>query len=244
MQLHRNKDLQGDLNLYLLNPFRLFPQDESLRQPSSNPVAQVVVPFQEIMSKQLRPELCLQNNKGEPDLDCQYFTWKRPTKCDECGEFINDHEYYYYEKKSVDKTQRVLVQYYCCVNCYFERLPTESFKYPVNKIHKRELQPKDRLHFYQNMKTGHRYLSMQFARVPLNPDAYFHLNNGGGRDKADKISEQEEILRGAQKLKDEVIGKLVDEFNSVEVDPLNGEQLTRIMHARGINIRYIGRLCT
>ena len=47
------------------------------------------------------------------------------------------------------------------------------------------------------MKTGHRYLTMQFARVPLNPDAYFHLNNGGGRDKADKISEQEEILRGA-----------------------------------------------
>ena len=41
-----------------------------------------------------------------------------------------------------------------------------------------------------------------------------------------------------------MIGKLVDEFNSVEVDPLNGEQLTRIMHNRGINIRYIGRLCT
>jgi hypothetical protein len=92
------------------------------------------------------------------------------------------------------------------------------------------------------MKTGHRYLTMQFARVPLNPDAYFHLSNG--TDKADKISEQEEILRAAQKLKDEVIGRLINEFNSVEVDPLNGEQLTRIMHARGINISYIGRLCT
>jgi hypothetical protein len=85
---------------------RLFPQDESLRQPqSTNPNAtQQAVPIQEIMSKQLRPEIVCTNNKGEPDPDCQYFTWKRPTKCDECGEWINDYEYYFYEKKSVDKT--------------------------------------------------------------------------------------------------------------------------------------------
>ena len=31
VQLHRNKDLQEDINLYLVNPFRLFAQDESLR---------------------------------------------------------------------------------------------------------------------------------------------------------------------------------------------------------------------
>ena len=41
VQLHRNKDLQGDSNLYLINPMRLFPQDESLRQPqSTNPQQQ------------------------------------------------------------------------------------------------------------------------------------------------------------------------------------------------------------
>ena len=85
-------------------------------------------------------------------------------------------------------------------------------------------------------------MTMQFARVPLNPDAYFHLSNG--KDKADKISEQEEILRAAQKLKDEVIGKLIDDFNNLDADPLNGEQLTRVLHSRGINLRYIGRLCT
>jgi hypothetical protein len=32
VQLHRNKDLQEDYNLYLVNPFRLIPQDETLRQ--------------------------------------------------------------------------------------------------------------------------------------------------------------------------------------------------------------------
>ncbi len=77
------------------------------------------------------------------------------------------------------------------------------------------------MQFYQNMKTGHRYMTMQFARVPLNPDAYFHIS--GGKDKAEKISEQEEILRAAQKLKDEVITKMIEEFNNVEVDPLSGE---------------------
>lgn len=91
------------------------------------------------MSKQLRPELTVANNKGEPDPDCQYFTWRTPTRCDECQEWINDYEYYYFEKRSVDKTQRILVQYYCCINCYLERLPTENFKYPVNKIVKKEL---------------------------------------------------------------------------------------------------------
>jgi hypothetical protein len=91
------------------------------------------------MSKQLRPELVIGNNKGEPDPECMYFTWRKPTKCDECGEWIHDHEYYYFEKRSVDKSQRLLVQYYCCVNCFMEKLPTESFKYPVNKMVKKEL---------------------------------------------------------------------------------------------------------
>jgi hypothetical protein len=41
-----------------------------------------------------------------------------------------------------------------------------------------------------------------------------------------------------------VIGKLLDDFNNIEIDPLNGEQLSRAMHSRGINLRYIGRICT
>lgn len=99
----------------------------------------------EIMGRQLRPELVVSNNKGEPDPECMYFTWRKPTKCDECGEWIHDHEYYYFEKRSVDKSQKILVQYYCCVNCFMERLPTENFKHPVNKIVKKELQPKEKL---------------------------------------------------------------------------------------------------
>lgn len=61
---------------------------------------------------------------------------------------------------------------------------------------------------------------------------------------SEKISDQEEILRAAQKLKDEVIGKLVEELNNVEQDPLSGDQLETLMHQRGINMRILGRICT
>ncbi len=61
---------------------------------------------------------------------------------------------------------------------------------------------------------------------------------------SDKISEQEEILRAAQKLKDEVLRKLLEDFNSVDEDPMNGEQLAMCLHKRGVNIRQIGRICT
>ncbi len=63
-----------------------------------------------------------------------------------------------------------------------EKLPTESFKHPANKIVKKELPLKERLNFYQNMTNMRRFFEIQFARVPLNSDAYFHLC--GGKDKA------------------------------------------------------------
>ena len=61
---------------------------------------------------------------------------------------------------------------------------------------------------------------------------------------SDKISEQEEILRAAQKLKDEVLRKLLEDFNNVEEDPLSGDQLALCLHKRGINLRQLGRICT
>ena len=60
VQLHRNK-LKQDALVYLLNPMRLFPSDESVRMqekklPSSD----------EVLCRQLRPEQVILNNKGEP----------------------------------------------------------------------------------------------------------------------------------------------------------------------------------
>jgi high-affinity nickel permease len=51
-------------------------------------------------------------------------------------------------------------------------------------------------------------------------------------------------LRAAQKLKDEVISKLIEELNALEEDPKSGEHLEALLHKRGINMRLMGRLCT
>lgn len=100
------------------------------------------------MSKQLRPELVVNNNRGEPSPGFFYYTWANPVKCDECAEFIQEYDYYYFEKRSVDKTQKLIAKYYCCVSCYNELLPTEGFKHPINKIVKKELPEKERLPYY------------------------------------------------------------------------------------------------
>lgn len=59
----------------------------------------------------------------------------------------------------------------------------------------------------------------------------------------EKLSDQEETLRAAQKLKDEVVSKLIEELNALEEDPKSGEHLEALLHKRGINMRLVGRLC-
>ena len=61
------------------------------------------------MARQLRPEQVAANNTGEPLLtEMEYFTWKEPVKCAECEDWINDYQYYYFEKRSVEKSQKVM----------------------------------------------------------------------------------------------------------------------------------------
>lgn len=36
----------------------------------------------------------------------------------------------------------------------------------------------------------------------------------------------------------------MEELNQVEVDPLNGNMFEQEMHARGISMRYLGKVCT
>jgi len=100
-----------------------------------------------------------------------------PTKCDECGEIIMEFEYYYFEKRSLDKSKRLLVEYYCCPPCYVELLPTEGFKYPVNKLVRKELPERDRGPYYIDPQTKKKVFEVPFKRVALNPDSYVSFCN-------------------------------------------------------------------
>jgi len=52
------------------------------------------------------------------------------------------------------------------------------------------------------------------------------------------------VIRAGQKVRDEQIDQLVEDLNSVDVDPLTPQQLKQVLHSRGISIRNLGQICT
>ena len=65
-----------------------------------------------------------------------------------------------------------------------------------------------------------------------------------GKSQFDIKSDQEEIIRANQRMKDENIKNLIRDLNEIEEDPLNPTELKNLMHRRGIPLRYIGKICT
>jgi hypothetical protein len=68
-------------------------------------------------------ELVQNYTHGQIKESYKLFTWLEPQKCSECNVYIEDFDYYYYEKRNFDKKQTILMQYYCCINCYNELKP-------------------------------------------------------------------------------------------------------------------------
>ena len=54
--------------------------------------------------------------------------------------------------------------------------------------------------------------------------------------------DQEEIYQATQRLRDMTILMFVNELNNMEVVPNSSQSLTEMMHSRGINMRYLGRI--
>ena len=46
---------------------------------------------------------------------------------------------------------------------------------------------------------------------------------------SERVSDQEEIMRTGQKLKDEIIANLIEELNNVDEDPLTPDQLKKLL---------------
>lgn len=80
----------------------------------------------ESFSKQMRPEHCVTNHKNEPAQGMQYYTWKEPQQCSECGGVIQEYTYYYYEKRAVNQINSLISTYYCCIRDYEKLAPTEE----------------------------------------------------------------------------------------------------------------------
>lgn len=76
-------------------------------------------------------------------------------------------------------------------------------------------------------------------KLNFNPDVF----TGAKQPQNEQTKQDEEVIREASKfLIDEIVPSLVLDFASYTVSPLDGDALTKAMHRRGINMRYLGKL--
>jgi len=153
--------------IYFLNPVRIFAPDLSELDESHDDIL--------MYGKVFRPEFQMTYSTGEPNNDFLLVTWKNPVPCSECGEIITDYDYFYYEKRSLDKNKALLKQYYCCIRCYVRLQPYDGFKVPSNKIVKKTLPTHLRKTLWVNARTGEIAEKMPMKLIPINPDAFVYF---------------------------------------------------------------------
>ncbi|KAL1922247.1 uncharacterized protein VTP21DRAFT_9786 [Calcarisporiella thermophila] len=80
--------------------------------------------------------------------------------------------------------------------------------------------------------------------LSFNPDAFLpYAHKESSHDE--ETRQQEEVVRQASRfLRETIIPGIIVDFASHVVSPLDGSQLTRTLHRRGINIRYLGRIAS
>ena len=119
-----------------------------------------------------RPELAMKHNDGKLDPDYELVTWVNPVRCEECNKFILEFEYFYYEKRNIDKKATLLKQYYCCKSCHDLLAPMERLKVPSNRVVHKTMAEKNRFTRYINVSTGEETFEFPGHKIPLNPDCH------------------------------------------------------------------------
>ncbi len=187
----------------------------------------------------LRPEIMVTYNQGEIEPGYEMFTWKTPAKCAECGRYINDLEYYTYEKYSFGDKRTLLFQYMCCLSCYADLLPSRGFKVPFNRLVRRTVPPAGRFTHWKNESTGTVVYKMPLRRIALNPDAFDSLSEVDPNHVKDKSALSMLFMR----LQNDLVEALIEELNSTQDCMLiDAENLANLAHSKGINIRFLGKV--
>eukprot|EP00245_Coleochaete_scutata_P017072 TRINITY_DN81_c0_g1_i1.p1 TRINITY_DN81_c0_g1~~TRINITY_DN81_c0_g1_i1.p1 ORF type:complete len:1555 (-),score=405.34 TRINITY_DN81_c0_g1_i1:386-4762(-) len=76
--------------------------------------------------------------------------------------------------------------------------------------------------------------------VTLNPNVFTDVKFGGD---AEVVATEEKLVKKAGTyLVDTVLPKVVADLTSLDLTPLDGPTLADVLHSRGVNIRYLGRL--
>lgn len=77
----------------------------------------------------------------------------------------------------------------------------------------------------------------------LNPDVFSGQNPQSEEDKAEWAKDEAEVRAACEHLISEVLPRLVQELKDGEVGfPMDGQSLSSLLHKRGVNIRYLGKI--
>ena len=77
----------------------------------------------------------------------------------------------------------------------------------------------------------------------LNPDVFSGQNPQSEEDKAEWAKDEAEVRAACEHLHSEVIPRLVQELKDGEVGfPMDGQSLSALLHKRGVNLRYLGKI--
>jgi len=187
----------------------------------------------------LRPEIMLNYSSAEMETGYEQYTWKNPVKCNECGKYIEDYEYYSYEKYSYGDRRVITFQYFCCLSCYARLLPSRNYKVPFNKIVRKSLPTSMRLIHWRNVNTGEIVMKPPTKKIPLNPDAFDSLSSTDPNHTKDKAT----LSNLFSSIRNEFVDELINDLNTTQdYMLLDAEHLARLAHSKGINVRFLGRL--
>ncbi|EUC45343.1 hypothetical protein COCMIDRAFT_95781 [Bipolaris oryzae ATCC 44560] len=77
----------------------------------------------------------------------------------------------------------------------------------------------------------------------LNPDVFSGQNPQSEEDKKEWAQDEAEVRAACEHLTSEVIPRIIQELKEGEVGfPMDGQSLSNLLHKRGVNIRYLGKL--
>ncbi|KAF4975122.1 hypothetical protein FZEAL_8070 [Fusarium zealandicum] len=80
-------------------------------------------------------------------------------------------------------------------------------------------------------------------KFALNPDAFSGQVPQTEEEKAEFAAEEEEVRAAGTYLRDQVIPELLRELSDSDISfPMDGQSLSRLLHKRGINVRYLGKV--
>ncbi|KAK6542209.1 Intracellular distribution of mitochondria [Orbilia ellipsospora] len=77
----------------------------------------------------------------------------------------------------------------------------------------------------------------------LNPDVFTGQKPQTKEEKEELAKDEEEVRQACRFLTEKIIPGLIDDLKKGDVgSPMDGHSLSRLMHKRGINIRYLGKI--